>query len=51
MNRIKAKLDRPKGLKWKPYCFTSDKLTIGTGPNLDDQGISPKQAYAILKLN
>jgi lysozyme len=51
MNRIKPKLVRHKGLRLKPYSCTSDKLTIGTGPNLDDQGISPKKAYAIMKLN
>ena len=51
MNRIKAKLDRHKGLRLKPYSCTAVKLTNGARRNLDDQGISPKKAYAIMKLN
>lgn len=47
-NRIKAQLVRHEGLKLKPYRCTAGKLTIGIGRNLDDCGISQKEAYAIL---
>ena len=48
MNRIKAQLVRHEGLKLKPYRCTAGKLTIGIGRNLDDRGISRKEAYAML---
>jgi lysozyme len=32
----------------KPYRCTAGKLTIGVGRNLDDCGISQKEAYALL---
>jgi len=48
MNRIKAKLDRHKGLRLKPYSCTVVKLTISVRCNLDDYGISQKEAYAML---
>ena len=49
MNRIKAQLFRHEGLKLKPYRCTAGKLTIGIGRNLDDRGISQKEAYAMLE--
>lgn len=49
MNRIKAQLVRHEGLKLKPYRCTAGKLTIGIGRNLDDRGISQKEAYAMLE--
>jgi lysozyme len=49
MNRIKAQLVRHEGLRLKPYRCTSGKLTIGIGRNLDDRGISQKEAYAMLE--
>ncbi len=49
MNRIKAQLVRHEGLKLKPYRCTAGKLTIGIGRNLDDCGISQKEAYAMLE--
>ena len=49
MNRIKAQLVRHEGLRLKPYCCTAGKLTIGVGRNLDDRGISQKEAYAMLE--
>jgi len=49
MNRIKAQLVRHEGLKLKPYRCTAGKLTIGIGRNLDDRGISRKEAYAMLE--
>jgi hypothetical protein len=48
MNRIKAKLDRPKGLRLKPSRCTAVTLTICVMRNLDDYGISQKEAYAML---
>jgi len=51
MNRIKAQLVRHKGLRLQPYLFTAGKLTIGIGYNLDDQGISQKEVYAMLKMD
>ena len=47
MNRIKAQLVRHEGLRLKPYLCTAGKLTIGIGRNLDDRGISQKEAYAM----
>ncbi|GAB1468349.1 hypothetical protein MASR2M64_10670 [Candidatus Cloacimonadota bacterium] len=48
MNRIKSQLVRHEGLRLKPYRCTAGKLTIGIGRNLDDCGISQKEAYALL---
>jgi len=49
MNRIKAQLVRHEGLRLKPYRCTAGKMTIGIGRNLDDRGISQKEAYAMLE--
>lgn len=49
LNRIKAQLVRHEGLRLKPYRCTAGKLTIGIGRNLDDCGISQKEAYAMLE--
>ena len=49
MNRIKAQLVRHEGLRLKPYRCTAGKLTIGIGRNLEDRGISQKEAYAMLE--
>ena len=49
MNRSKAQLVRHEGLRLKPYRCTAGKLTIGIGRNLDDRGISQKEAYAMLE--
>ncbi len=49
MNRIKAQLVRHEGLRLKPYRCTVGKLTIGIGRNLDERGISQKEAYAMLE--
>ena len=49
MNRIKAHLFRHDVLKLKPYRCTAGKLTIGIGRNIDDRGISQKEAYAMLE--
>jgi lysozyme len=49
LNRIKSQLVRHEGLRLKPYRCTAGKLTIGIGRNLDDRGISQKEAYAMLE--
>jgi len=49
MNRIKEQLVRHEGLRLKPYRCTAGKLTIGYGRNLDDCGISQKEAYILLE--
>ncbi len=49
MNRIKAQLVRHEGLRLKPYRCTAGKLTIGIGRNLDDRGISQREAYVLLE--
>ena len=49
MNRIKDQLVRHEGLRLKPYRCTAGKLTIGIGRNLEDRGISQKEAYAMLE--
>ena len=49
MKRIKAQLVRHEGLRLKPYRCTAGRLTIGIGRNLDDRGISQKEAYAMLE--
>ena len=37
-----------EGLRLKPYHCTSNKLTIGYGRNLEDRGISDKEAEFLL---
>lgn len=34
-----------EGLELKPYRCTSNKLTIGLGRNLEDNGITEEEAY------
>jgi len=49
MNRTQDQLVRHEGLRLKPYRCTAGKLTIGIGRNLDDRGISHREAYAMLE--
>ena len=49
MNRMKAQLVRHEGLRLKPSRRPAGNLTIGIGRNLDDRGISRKEAYAMLE--
>jgi lysozyme len=42
-------LIRDEGLRLRPYRCTAGKLTIGVGRNLDDVGISQKEAMEMLK--
>jgi len=43
-----AALERDEGIRLKPYLDTVGKLTIGIGRNLDDVGISPREARYLL---
>ena len=45
---MKQMLKRHEGLKLKPYKCSAGKLTIGYGRNLDDVGISKKEAEIML---
>jgi lysozyme len=38
-----------EGLRLKPYRCTAGKLTIGVGRNLDDNGITQAEAFALLE--
>ena len=42
-------LIKHEALKTKPYKCTADKLTIGVGRNLDDNGITEDEALYLLK--
>lgn len=46
--KLKADLVRDEGLRLKPYKDTVGKTTIGVGRNLDDIGISEREAMALL---
>lgn len=46
---LMAELKRDEGIRLKPYRDTVGKLTIGVGRNLDDVGISPEEATALLQ--
>jgi lysozyme len=49
MDALRASLLLHEGLRLKPYTDTVGKLSIGIGRNLDDVGISEKEAYAMLE--
>lgn len=42
-------IKRHEGLRLKPYRCTAGKLTIGYGRNLEDRGICPTEAEAMLR--
>jgi lysozyme len=44
-----AQLKRQEGLKLKPYRCTANKLTIGYGRNLEDNGVSEIEAETMLR--
>ena len=50
MNRdvLRALLIKHEGLRLKPYIDSVGKVTIGVGRNLDDVGISEKEAMILL---
>lgn len=47
--KLKEQLKRHEGLRLKPYTDTVGKLTIGIGRNLEDKGISEKEADIMLE--
>lgn len=46
---LEQALVRDEGLRTRPYRCTAGKLTIGVGRNLDDVGITPAEAMALLR--
>lgn len=48
ITNILDQLKRDEGLRLKPYKDSVDKLTIGYGRNLDDEGISRDEAEYML---
>ncbi len=48
LNSLKEQLMRHEGLRLKPYRCPAGKLTIGYGRNLDDRGISTREAEFML---
>lgn len=49
MKKLIEQLKRHEGFRGTPYKDTVGKLTIGYGRNLDDRGITPKEAEKLLK--
>lgn len=47
-NTIKEQLIKHEGLRLKPYKCTAGKLTIGVGRNIEDVGISEREAMILL---
>lgn len=47
-DRLIAQIKRHEGVRLEPYFCTAGKLTIGIGRNLDDVGISEKEAEFML---
>jgi lysozyme len=45
---LRAELIRDEGVRLKPYRDSQGKLTIGTGHNLDDVGISLEESDLLL---
>lgn len=48
-DRLVDQLLRHEGLKLQPYRCSEGKLTIGVGRNLDDNGITEKEAVFMLE--
>ncbi len=48
LQKIKEQLLRHEGLRLKPYRCSAGKLTIGVGRNLDDKGITEREALILL---
>ena len=49
MDLITADLQRDEGLRLKPYRCSAGKTTIGYGRNLDDVGITEREAEILLE--
>lgn len=48
MKKLIAQIKRHEGLRLKPYKCPADKLTIGYGRNIEDNGISEFEAEYLL---
>ncbi len=48
MQKLVENLKRHEGLRLKPYLCSEGKITIGFGRNLEDMGISEKEAEMLL---
>ena len=46
--KIKEMLIEHEGMKLKPYLCSAGKMTIGVGRNLDDRGITEREAVMLL---
>jgi len=49
LQKVREQLVRHEGLKLKPYRCPAGKLTIGVGRNLEDRGITQKEAFVMLE--
>lgn len=49
MNNLIDLVKKHEGLRLKPYRCTAGKLTIGYGRNIEDKGISKKEAKYLLE--
>lgn len=49
MSHEERLLAKHEGLRLKPYTCTAGKLTIGIGRNIEDNGISEKEALYMLR--
>jgi lysozyme len=47
--KLKELIKKNEGLRLKPYKCSAGKLTIGYGRNLDDRGISEREAEIMLE--
>jgi lysozyme len=48
IDKMIAQIKRHEGVKLKPYHCTAGKLTIGVGRNIEDNGISEREAEFLL---
>ncbi len=49
MTKLRDDLMRDEGLRLKPYKCTAGRWTIGYGRNLEDRGITEKEALVLLE--
>ena len=47
--KLKQSVKKYEGLELKPYVCPAKKLTIGYGRNLEDNGITPREAEILLE--
>lgn len=49
LNKLKQSIKKHEGLKLKPYQCSNNKLSIGYGRNLEDNGITLQEAEKLLE--